>query len=130
MIKLIRRHLINRLVTTFHFHDITTQDVMCIISKLPNKKRTGHDGISTETIKILSAVISPTLSLIINKYIITGTVPDDMKVLKFKPLFKKGDMTLLNNREIDRYLCCRAYSKFLRGFCLINYMNTLSVLIY
>ena len=51
-----RQYLINRPVTTFHFHEITTQDVMCIISKLPNKKSTGYDEISTETIKILSAV--------------------------------------------------------------------------
>ena len=54
-----RQYLINRPVTTFHFHEITTQDVMCRISKLPNKKSTGHNGISAETIKILSAVISP-----------------------------------------------------------------------
>ena len=33
-----RQYLINRPVTTFHFHEITTQDVMCIISNLPNKK--------------------------------------------------------------------------------------------
>ena len=71
-----RQYLINRPVTTFHFHEITTQDVMCIISKLPNKKSTGYDEISTETIKILSFVISPTLSLIINKCILNGTVPD------------------------------------------------------
>ena len=82
-----RQYLINRPVTTFHFHEITTQDVMCIISKLPNKKSTGYDKISTETIKILSAVISPTLSLIINKCILNGTVPDEMKVSKIKPLF-------------------------------------------
>ena len=35
---------------------------MCIISKLPNKKSTGYNETSTETIKILSAVISPILS--------------------------------------------------------------------
>ena len=44
-----RQYLINRPVTTFHFHEITKQDVMCIISKLPNKKSTGYDEISTET---------------------------------------------------------------------------------
>ena len=92
-----RQYLISRPVTTFHFHEITTQDVMCIISKLPNKKSTGYDEISTETIKILSAVISPTLSLIINKCILNGTVPDEMKVSKIKHLFKNGDVTLLNN---------------------------------
>ena len=80
-----RQYLINRPVTTFHFHEITTQDIKCIISKLPNKKSTGYDEISTETIKILSAVISPTLSLIINKCILNGTVPDEMKVSKIKP---------------------------------------------
>ena len=101
-----RQYLINRPVTTFHFHEITTQDVMCIISKLPNKKSTGYDKISTETIKILSAVISPTLSLIINKCILNGTVPDEMKVSKIKPLFKKGDVTLLNNYRPISLLPC------------------------
>ena len=100
-----RRYLSNRPVTTFHFHEITTQDVMCIISKLPNKS-TGHDGISTEAIKILSTVISPTLSLIINKCIINGTVPDEMKVSKIKPLFKKDDVTLLNNYRPISLLPC------------------------
>ena len=101
-----RQYLINRPVTTFHFHEITKQDVMCIISKLPNKKSTGYDEISTETIKILSAVISPTLSLIINKCILNGTVPDEMKVSKIKPLFKKGDVTLLNNYRPISLLPC------------------------
>ena len=101
-----REYLINRPVTTFHFHEITKQDVMCIISKLPNKKSTGYDEISTETIKILSAVISPTLSLIINKCILNGTVPDEMKVSKIKPLFKKGDVTLLNNYRPISLLPC------------------------
>ena len=105
-----RQYLINRPVTTFHFHEITTQDVMCIISKLPNKKSTGYDEISAETIKILSAVISPTLSLIINKCILNGTVPDEMKVSKIKPLFKKGDVTLLNNYRPISLLPC--VSKF------------------
>ena len=73
---------------------------------MPNKKSTGHDGISTETIKIMSAVISPTLSIIINKCIINGTVPDEMKVSKFKPLFKKGDVTLLNNYRPISLLPC------------------------
>ena len=79
---------------------------MCIITKLPNKKSTRYDEISTEIIKILLAVISPTLSLIINKYILNGTVPDDMKVSKFKPLFKKGDVTLLNNYRPISLLPC------------------------
>ena len=73
---------------------------------MPNKKSTGYDETSTETIKILSAVISPTLSLIINKCILNGTVPDEMKVSKIKPLFKKGDVTLLNNYRPISLLPC------------------------
>ena len=73
---------------------------------MPNKKNTGYDKISTETIKILSAVISPTLSLIINKCILNGIVPDEMKVSKIKSLFKKGDVTLLNNYRPISLLPC------------------------
>ena len=127
-----RQYLINSPVTTFHFHEITTQDVMCIISKLPNKKSTGYDEISTETIKILSAVISPTLSLIINKCILNGTVPDEMKVSKMKPLFKKGDVTLLNNyrpisllpcvsKIFERVLFNQLYEYFYRNYLLTQH---------
>ena len=73
---------------------------------MPNKKSTGYDEISTESITILSAVISPTLSLIINKCILNGTVPNEMKVSKIKPLFKKGDVTLLNNYRPISLLPC------------------------
>ena len=48
---------------------------------MPNKKSTGYDEISTETIKILSAVISPTLSLIINKCILNGVYLQFLKYL-------------------------------------------------
>ena len=73
---------------------------------MSNKKSTGYNEISTETLKILSAVISPTLSPIINKCILNGTVPDEMKVSKIKPLFKKGDVTLLNNYRPISLLPC------------------------
>ena len=76
-----------------------------------------------ETLKILSAVISPTLSLVINKCITIGTVLDEMKVSKIKPLFKKGDETLLNNyrpisllpclsKIFERVLCNQLYEYF------------------
>ena len=35
-----------------------------------------------------------------------GTVPDEMKVSKMKPLFKKGDVTLLNNYRPRSILPC------------------------
>ena len=73
---------------------------------MSNKKSTGYNEISTKTIKILSAVISLTLSLIINKCILNDTVPDEMKVSKIKPLFKKGDVTLLNNYRPISLLPC------------------------
>ena len=53
-----------------------------------------------------NAFVTPTLSLIINKCILNGTVPDEMKVSKIKPLFKKGDVTLLNNYRPISLLPC------------------------
>ena len=41
-----------------------------------------------------------------NKCILNGTVPDKMKVSKIKPLFKKGEVTLLNSYRPISLLPC------------------------
>ena len=48
--------------------------------KITKQKSTGYVGISSETIKILSDIISPTISIIINKCIKISIFPDDMKI--------------------------------------------------
>ena len=77
---------------------------------MPNKKSTGHDGISTETIKILSAVISPTLSIILNKYIVVAVELVPQRVNRQRSfstlMLTLGDIVLVRlASNIIRYGC-------------------------
>ena len=72
-------------------------EVEKIISKLENKKSTGHDDISVKFIKISSTHISELLSQIINTSIKTGCYPDQLKIAKVIPIFKKGSNSDPNN---------------------------------
>ena len=96
-----------------------SDDIVSIIGKLPAKKSTGHDGISTELLKTLCDIISPTISVIINKCFESGIYPEEMKLSKVKPLYKKGDPTLLNNYRPISLL--PSYQKCLRELCSIKY---------
>ena len=90
-------YLKDRSTSNFEFLHTNSDDIVSIIGKLPAKKSTGHDGISTELLKTLCDIISPTISVIINKCFESGIYPEEMKLSKAKPLYKKGDPTLLNN---------------------------------
>ncbi len=92
-----REYLTAKPDSVFQFTKITSGDVMSLISQSPNKTSTGHDGISSLLLKNLKDVVSPTIATIINKCFDNGVFPDDMKLSKVKPLFKKGDPKLLNN---------------------------------
>ena len=57
----------------------------------------GHDGLSMKLIKRLKDVLSTPLSLLINQSLCTGIFPEKLKVAKIRPIFKKGDESMVDN---------------------------------
>ena len=67
------------------------------ILSLASKESAGHDGISLKLLKYLSPVLTKSLCLIINQSLVTGIFPTKLKIAKVLPVFKKDDVTLLDN---------------------------------
>ena len=84
------------------FNIITESDTIAIINNMKAKKSCGHNQLPTELLKhIMNALIQP-LTHVINQMINTGLLPDNLKIAKVKPLFKKGDKSLfMNYRRIS-----------------------------
>ena len=77
-------------------------EISDIISLSKLGKSLGPNSIPLKILKILSPVISPLLSQIINESFQTGIFPDKMKLAKVIPLFKKGCvLTASNYRTIS-----------------------------
>ena len=76
---------------------ITETQVLQVIAKWVNSKATGLDGIPNRALKYCAEVITPSLTFIFNFSVITKIFPDDLKVAKVAPVFKKGERDDLGN---------------------------------
>ena len=83
--------------TSFSFHTISESDVLKVIQELKPKTSFGHDHISTNVLKRITHIILPTLTLIINQSLVTGIFPNQLKIARVIPLYKKDDETILDN---------------------------------
>ena len=81
----------------FTFSQINEREVLSIINKLKNKTSSGKDGISNKLLKSIKSEISEAIAIIINQSILTWIFPDQLKLAKVKPLYKKEDKCWLNN---------------------------------
>jgi hypothetical protein len=75
----------------------TEEEVVDIIKGLGNKKSTGIDDIPDYIIKKCYPRIKTALTHIINLSFETGKFPDQLKIAKVKPLYKKGCKTEIGN---------------------------------
>jgi hypothetical protein len=76
--------------------------VVSIIKSLHNKKSMGIDEISEPLIKKCYPKITNVLTYIINLSLSTGYFPDQLKIAKVKPLYKKGlDTDVGNYRPVS-----------------------------
>ena len=67
-----------------------------VVNKLKPKMSSGPDEIPTEIIKESINYILIPIAHIINRSLLTGCVPMEMKVAKFIPIFKASDPSLLH----------------------------------
>ena len=83
--------------TKFEFKLTTKDDILETIKVLKAKTSFGFDGISSNRLKQIANIIASPLSLITNQSLITGIFPDQLKIAKVIPLFKKDDRHIFDN---------------------------------
>ena len=82
---------------SMYLFNTTLDEVLDTIKSLKNTKSTGYDDFSTKFIKLSATIIAPELVKIFNLAINKGIYPDNLKIAKVIPIFKKGDQTSVNN---------------------------------
>ena len=81
----------------FSLRTVKEKEVLKILKALKGKKSYGLDGITSEFLKIGAEVLAIPLTWIINTSITTGKFPEDWKISKIIPLFKKGNRRTTKN---------------------------------
>ena len=91
---------------------ITDDKLNEAVQILKTKKSSGYDEISYDVIRHISPSIFELLRYIFNLSIEKGILPDQLKIAKVTPLFKKGDNALMDNYLPISVLRC--FSKILK----------------
>ena len=68
-----------------------------MIKNVKLSKSKGHDGISSEVLKLISNEISSSITLIINQTLTIGIFPDKLKIAKDVLIFKKDSKKEFQN---------------------------------
>ena len=92
-----KNYLTNQYDCTFAFHLINNNDTLRIIKNIKMSHSKGYDGLSTEHLKLINKDISKRLTLIINQSLNSGIFPDQLKIAKVTPIFKKGDKQIITS---------------------------------
>ena len=92
-----RSFLLDKIAFSFDFTPVSGKEIQTIIQNLKPKSSTGHDNISSIILKKIAAYIVPTLVLIVNQSLLTGIFPNQLKIAKVLPLYKKDSPHILDN---------------------------------
>ena len=82
---------------TFKLAEVSQHFIFKELNSLNPQKATGMDNISPKFLKDSASVITPAITHIINLSITSGQVPEDLKVAKVSPLYKKNDKLEVGN---------------------------------
>ena len=93
----------------------TPNYIITIINKLKPQQSCGHDGISSKLIKDIKYEIATPLSMLINNYIESGIVPDNLKIAKIVQIFKAKETHLVKN-YCQRLVLRLYYLQMMRQF--------------
>ena len=77
-----RDYLSERIESSFEFRLVDSHDVKQITKGIKTSRSNGHDGISSELIKLISNNIADSITLIINQSLKSGIFPDQLKLPK------------------------------------------------
>ncbi|PNF26089.1 hypothetical protein B7P43_G04923 [Cryptotermes secundus] len=107
----------------------TEKEVVDIIKTLGNKKSTGIDDIPEFIIKKCHSQLANALTYIINLSFSSGYFPDQLKIAKVKPLYKKGcTATVDNYRPVS---LISVFSKIIEKIMhrrLLSFINKYSII--
>jgi hypothetical protein len=104
---------------------VTEAEIIGTIKSLKTKNTAGHDGISSKVLKHCAHIISKPLTYICNISLYTGIFPDRCKYAIVRPIYKKGEITEMDNyRPISLLMTC---SKILERVMLNRLVQHLEV---
>lgn len=82
---------------SFFLEPTDPQEIESTIANLRNSNSKGHDNVPISLLKYIAAVISSPLAEVFNDIFQKGTFPDQLKIAKIIPVYKKGDTQLPGN---------------------------------
>ena len=89
--------VITRNPKSIFWEPTTKEEIIRIISDLPNKLSSGFDNIENVILKKIKTSLSPLLSDIFNQSMLQGTFPESMKLAEVVPLYKSKEKYLTTN---------------------------------
>ena len=115
--------LIHENVNSLYFCPTDYMEVDKIIAKLPNKASSGYDKINNKLLKLLKDEISKPLSDLLNKSLVQGIFPLNMKLSEVVPLHKGNKRNVPENyrpisllvtisKVLEKLVCKRVYGFF------------------
>ena len=110
-------------------YKISEKEIKDIIRNLVNKNSSGHDDYTTKFIKLSTPLLIPALIKIFNLSIRTGVYPNNLKIAKVTPIFKKGDPSSVNNyRPISVLSIINKFFEKILYSRLVNYIEKFNLL--
>jgi hypothetical protein len=106
----------------------TNEEVIEVIKGMGNKKSAGIDDIPDYVIKKCYPKIIHALTYIINLSLSTGQFPEQLKMAKVKPLYKKGPEKVENYRPVS---LLSGFSKIIEKIVkrrLLSFLNKYSII--
>ena len=89
-------------VDSFYLAPTDENEVIRTINNLKSKKSAGHDGVNNILLKAVRNEIGPPLTIVLNKSLSEGIVPEAMKLAKLIPIYKnKNEQEFANYRPIS-----------------------------
>ncbi len=127
-----KRYLKATVKESLFISPVTKNELLLLIQNLNSNKSSGPDNIAPDLIKIAAPALVEPLMHIYNRSLMTGIVPDKLKIAKVTPVFKKGDHCIASNyrpisllsifdKLLEKLMYTRLYSFLTKNNVLYKY---------